>query len=252
MAFDVQTLEEQLTATNDVIQWFPERAFDFTHEGVKTFTLVMEQDTGHVGGKVWDAETVLSHYLHDIVGVTLQNKRVIELGAGTGLAGIVSSHLGALVCATELSEALPLLERNCVKNGPESSPILVRELAWGEPMHPDISSMAPFDVILVADCVYWPESYAPLADSIVACCGEQTTVFISYEQRRKDVSPFFVHLQNIPGIVVEEDKDLESDSTATSKGAELGNVHIRRLELRRVPSEPTPVIVADEFRQTEE
>lgn len=50
------------------------------------------QDVADVGSVVWDAEVLLAHYLDQAYGSRLNGMRVLELGAGTGLAGIVSTH----------------------------------------------------------------------------------------------------------------------------------------------------------------
>lgn len=49
----------------------------------------MRQDVADVGSVVWDAEVLLAHYLDLAYGPLLRGMRVLELGAGTGLAGIV-------------------------------------------------------------------------------------------------------------------------------------------------------------------
>lgn len=48
------------------------------------------QDVADVGSVVWDAEIILAYYLDIAYGFKLRGRRVLELGAGTGLAGIVS------------------------------------------------------------------------------------------------------------------------------------------------------------------
>ncbi len=48
-----------------------------------------------VGRTVWDASIVMSKYL-EIHPDIVQKKLVVEVGAGTGLPGIVSSHLGEI------------------------------------------------------------------------------------------------------------------------------------------------------------
>lgn len=53
----------------------------------------MRQDVADVGSVVWDAEVLLAHYLDLAYGVRLRGMRVLELGAGTGLAGIVRGHI---------------------------------------------------------------------------------------------------------------------------------------------------------------
>lgn len=67
-----------------------------------------------VGSVVWDAEVVLAHYIDLVHGFRLRGRRVLELGAGTGLAGIVSPPPPTRMCHRVVSalvstaaEALP-------------------------------------------------------------------------------------------------------------------------------------------------
>lgn len=68
---------------------------------------------------VWDAAIVFSRYVlrhHEVLYPNSPNltqpPRVIELGAGTGLAGLTCAWLGAQVTLTELGDCLPVLQRN--------------------------------------------------------------------------------------------------------------------------------------------
>ena len=72
--------------------FLPERAFDFANAG----TIVVEQDAGHVGGCVWDAEVLLAHFI-DGLGAELRGRTLLELGAGTGLASLVAVDPRGLV-----------------------------------------------------------------------------------------------------------------------------------------------------------
>ena len=215
----------------DGLRWFPERAFDFSlgygradaSHGGRSWpvpTVVIEQDPGHVGGIVWDAETVLSHHLVDSLahqassgrpreGIgsgssggrgrgPLAGRSVVELGAGTGLAGLVAHLLGAdVVVLTELPDALPLLERNVSRVASPSShtggagALHVDALSWGGALGPASADHAPFDVILVADCVYVPDLYPLLVNTIRRLGRPGTEVLVAFEQRRRDISGFF-------------------------------------------------------------
>ncbi|CAM9446352.1 unnamed protein product [Scytosiphon promiscuus] len=118
------TIEEELSGLNRELSMFPERAFDFKNAG----TVIIEQDVADVGSIVWDAEIVLAHYLDQAYGYRLSGMRVLELGAGTGLAGIVAARLGASVVLTDQSKLLPTLIKNARANA--------RELEVGHPGAP--------------------------------------------------------------------------------------------------------------------
>ncbi|CBN80157.1 expressed unknown protein [Ectocarpus siliculosus] len=77
-------IEDELSGLNRELSMFPERAFEFSKAG----EVVIEQDVADVGSIVWDAEILLAHYLDQAYGSRLSGMRVLELGAGTGLAGL--------------------------------------------------------------------------------------------------------------------------------------------------------------------
>jgi hypothetical protein len=127
--FPVEVLDEtsreiqrQLSWLHDDICALPVRSFVFP--GVGNISILQEPSV--MNGRVWDAAVVLSFYLCGL-DVDLCGKSVIELGAGTGLAGIVAARKGASVTLTELSEALPLIELNMARNDVQASAL---ELVW--------------------------------------------------------------------------------------------------------------------------
>ncbi|CAB1100973.1 unnamed protein product [Ectocarpus sp. CCAP 1310/34] len=105
-------IKDELSGLNHELSMFPERAFEFSKAG----GVVIEQDVADVGSIVWDAEILLAHYLDQAYGSRLSGMRVLELGAGTGLAGLVAARLGASVILTDQSKLLPTLIANARAN----------------------------------------------------------------------------------------------------------------------------------------
>ncbi|KAM6070921.1 protein N-lysine methyltransferase METTL21A isoform 1-T1 [Chlamydotis macqueenii] len=153
-------------------------------------TIRLRQDWRRLGvaAVVWDAAVVLCAYL-EMGGVDLKDRSAIELGAGTGLLGIVATLLGARVTITDRAAALEFLESNVQANLPsELRPkAVVKELTWGK----DLGNFPPgaYDFILGADIVYLEETFAELLQTLDHLCSEQTVILLScrirYERDHK-------------------------------------------------------------------
>lgn len=153
-----------------------------------------EQKLLGTGTFVWPAAAVMCKYLEKTSGSMIKGKRVIELGSGTGICGLLCSLLSASeVCLTDQGQILHLLQENVDRmiadhGGEQLSPMKVMEYSWGEePGHLN----GPFDVVLVSDCVL-PKLYPmqPLIEAVNAVLGlgEDSFALFSFEQR---VFPFF-------------------------------------------------------------
>ncbi|NXU05686.1 MT21A methyltransferase, partial [Buphagus erythrorhynchus] len=175
-------------------------------------TIRLQQDWRRLGvaAVVWDAAVVLCAYL-EMEGIDLRDRSVIELGAGTGLLGIVVtllgtkesagiralyppccieghglcvshvllSPLGARVTITDRAAALELLESNVQANlPPELRPrAVVKELTWGKDL--DNFPAGAFDFVLGADIVYLEETFAELLQTLEHLCSERTVILLS-------------------------------------------------------------------------
>ncbi len=94
---------------------------------------------------LWPAAIALAH---ELASRDLRGKRVLELGAGTGLPGIVAASLGAQVVQTDRQElVLHLCRRNAERNGIPM--ILHRTADWTEWTDGD-----RYDLILGSDILY--------------------------------------------------------------------------------------------------
>ncbi|XP_061463797.1 protein N-lysine methyltransferase METTL21A [Rhineura floridana] len=141
-----------------------------------------------VAAVVWDAAVVLCTFL-EMGGIDLQGRLVIELGAGTGLLGIVATLLGAHVTITDRKAALALLESNVRANLPvDLQPrAAVKELTWGQNLAS--FSSGTYDFVLGADIVYLEETFGDLLQTLDHLCSDKTVILLScrlrYERDQK-------------------------------------------------------------------
>lgn len=132
---------------------------------------------------VWPAAYSLAVSLHaPIPAVDVRGCAVIELGAGCGLPGLAAWRAGAeSVCLTELPENLPRLQRLVDHNG-ASGAVRVEALDWTRPLPEPIASRR-WDVVLSADCVFWPELFEPLLSTLEALVHPKTRVILAVSDR---------------------------------------------------------------------
>lgn len=192
----------------------------------------LKGDVGHV---VWDAAIVLAKYLetkafmNSATGLnTLASKNVLELGAGTGIVGLVAATLGAHVILTDLDDLQDLLKKNIgVNQTLITGSATAKVLKWGENT---TDFLPPPDIILMADCIYYEQSVEPLVNTLKALSGVDTCVICCYEQRTEGVNPvvermfFELLLQHFKSEEIPQDK----------QDPEFNSPDIRLLHLQRV------------------
>lgn len=114
-----------------------------SHEDEEQF-LRGDQPRLPYGIALWPSAIALAH---DIVGRPLDGLRMLELGAGTGLPGIVAAALGARVVQTDRNAAaLVVCRMNAVGNGVALEQRAADWTAWKE--------TDTYDIIVGADILY--------------------------------------------------------------------------------------------------
>lgn len=173
-----------------LVPYAPNGLLPIFHDTTRTFrymnqSIEIHQDWANTGvaGVVWDAAIVLATFLQTVSnkgadglneigldGDSFKGKRVLELGAGTGLVGIVSCFLGANVVITDTSDALEFTKKNVLRNintnpKSDSGSCKVEVLHWGRDL--EEWKDEPWDLILGADIVYVKETFAELFNTLV-------------------------------------------------------------------------------------
>uniref|UniRef100_A0A7S3JS38 Calmodulin-lysine N-methyltransferase n=1 Tax=Aureoumbra lagunensis TaxID=44058 RepID=A0A7S3JS38_9STRA len=148
------------------------------------------------GGTVWPAAHVLAKFLEryylcpETNTSSMKDLSVLDLGAGTGVAGLVASALGAHVILCDIPQVLFLAETNFLKNKDFiQGSIQICPFDWGQlSTTTTIVQKQAYDLILVSECVL-PQLYPlePLCDAIafflLTWKEKKTKALIAYEHR---------------------------------------------------------------------
>ncbi|CAE8620184.1 unnamed protein product, partial [Polarella glacialis] len=149
---------------------------------------VMSLKAGHAddatGNVVWPSAHSLCAHLCACPEL-VRGKRVLELGAGTGLVGLVAAALGAKeVVLTDLASGLPLLRRNVERNkaGCLIEP-KVTELRWGREAAMQAVKEGTFDVVVGCEIIYQhdAETATALAETMCQLVGQEVEVEVDLD-----------------------------------------------------------------------
>lgn len=163
---------------------------DPTSEAQEVDLRISQESQGSESVVVWDAALVLAYYLEKhqtrlFAGSKV--KRVVELGSGTGVVGIVAAALGANTVISDLPEYLPLLKTNIDLNRDVlRGEIEAKKIVWGEDSLELKEEIGKIDFILVSDCVYYEASLKPLVSTLLELTEEKTEILISFEERESE------------------------------------------------------------------
>lgn len=133
------------------------------------------------GVALWPASIALAHEIASRPEA-FACKSVLELGAGTGLPGIVAATLGARVVQTDRNElAMSLCRRNGERNA--ATGIERRLVEWAE-----WTDATRYDVVLGSDVLYGPEAHPLLRNVFEASLAPGGRVLLSDPFRADSLS----------------------------------------------------------------
>lgn len=132
------------------------------------------------GERIWDAGRALSLFLSE---GSLEGRRVLELGSGTGIVGLTAAAMGATVVMSDQPELVPLLDANIAANGLATNARAV-PLVWGDPSALDEVNVGEVDLVCGSDLLYSPEQFDALLETMVKICKPgHTEVLLAYPPR---------------------------------------------------------------------
>ncbi len=121
--------------------------------------------------KVWDASFLLAYFLGK--QPVVDGRRMLEIGAGTGVVGLYAALCGHNVTISDVDEdALLFARANALMNGLAGVKIL--RLDWNEP---DVQQR--YDVIFGSEVVYDRESYPQLVGFLQKALAPGGIIFLA-------------------------------------------------------------------------
>ncbi len=163
-----------------------ERTYSILHTGAVisrdeevAFLLGKEATPRPYGAMLWPAAIALAH---EVASRPVAGMRVLELGAGTGLPGIVAAGLGARVVQTDRQKlALHLCKENAARN--RIATIEHRVADWTE-----WTDTERYDLILGSDILYAPALHARLRHIFEVNLAPGGTVLVSDPFREASIT----------------------------------------------------------------
>lgn len=165
--------------------------------------ILLEKIGGFIDGfghLTWDAAFLLANYLmfefsfNQISSSEKKQRKVVEVGAGTALVGMVcSAFFGpkVKVILTDLEETLKLTVLNVMANkslfSDHKSTIECAPLRWEmNPLIPDSiknDGNEENDLILCSDCVYSDDLFEPLILTLAKLCSKNSVILLMARPR---------------------------------------------------------------------
>ena len=161
-----------------------------------------------IGGTTWDGSILICEMLVFLKSI-LNSCNIIELGAGTGVCGILASALGAKESILSDRE-IDLIERNISFNSEhhllKGSNLYSFPLDWGLPEANNLKCMhvnnKKIDLLIGAEITCLIKQQSLLVDTINVLADEDTMIILSFDECSSPISK--VRYEELFNIKMEE------------------------------------------------
>lgn len=168
--------------------------------------------------ELWPSSLVMAEYLEKNQHI-VKSKKIIELGCGLGLSGIVAGMLGGKVLMTDYQQsALDFAAKNWSRNVGQIN-CSTHLLDWRQP---DLQEK--FDLILAADVAYESKVFPHLIRTFKKMVAPNGTILIT-EPNRKFARDFIEQLRKT-------DFEVESYTTEKEFRGTKNTIHLHSLRLK--------------------
>jgi predicted nicotinamide N-methyase len=159
-----------------------------------------------VGGRIWKSSVVLSAILKSEKlrnFINFNNKKVLEIGAGAGICGIVCATLNIdkITITDRDPGCLMLIEKNIAENSEKlnKDKIQIKSFDWGSKEQLE-KFKGTFDILIGSDIFYSAFMIEPLCNALDFLCEADNEMLISLADRGGEDSDCNKFLQTINAL----------------------------------------------------
>lgn len=158
----------------------------------------LETAEDELGAVLWNSNSVVLDYLHDLLGANLSHMSILELGCGVGVLGISLAGAGAETVVTDLPRLLPLMKHNVdTTKSLHKGRCEAVAFKWGDAIPTQLTRFLSRGItgIIMCDALYGnARDFPKLLESLELLCSPQTIVYNFCEQRVENVEGPFLKL----------------------------------------------------------
>ncbi len=167
--------------------------------------------------KIWEASVVLAQLMASLP--PKRGQRIIEIGAGLGVTGLVASKFGHEVLLTDYEdEVLDFPRVSAQVNG--CNTCLLETLDWLKPR-----DLGKFDIIIGSEILFHKKFFAPLLEIFRRFLKEDGVIYMAHDSRRQSLGAF------LP--MCEKDYSIGVKKIDMRGGDESFSIILTRLALRK-------------------
>lgn len=157
-----------------------------------------------VGGKIWKSSFVLSSLLISqklSKFINFDNKKILEIGAGAGICGLVCSkkNIKNIIITDRDSGCLQLIEKNIEFNAEKINKNLIEIKNFDWTNENEIKDFkGKYDIIIGSDLLYSSFMIEPFVKALDLMADEKTEILISLPKRGGEDSEYsnFINIIN--------------------------------------------------------
>ncbi len=151
--------------------------------------------------QVWPSAKAMATFLLQQPSL-VQDKKVVELGAGLGLPSLVAARYAtSVLCTDYVPEAVAIAAKSAAETGLKNFNASV--LDWQHLPH-----KLEADVLLLSDINYEPEAFVLLSKMVETFLSNGTTILLSTPQRlmaKEFIEPLLAHCINREELEIKEE-----------------------------------------------